>query len=531
MNNNLFTLLKYNFLNGFKLNKTKNNVKPTGDTAIKRVLLYSFIGVLIVFYVYGYFNMFYAQFKPISMQEYILPIFMLIAALVMFIYTIRLVESVLFKSKDYDMLSILPVSSATILSAKLIYIYIVNLFYDLIIMLPAGILYMINEGLSASFLVLLFIVIVFIPIVPIILASIISLVVGFFATKLKYTSLITSVLLIVFLSLFVLVPTVFMNGNALSMPGADIDGALQYYYPAYNVKNILGYYSGSDLLIFVFTNTILFLGFVVMVSKLYSYINQKLNEKLKAQKFVGKKYYAHSQYYVMLKKEIKKVFNTSVYLINSCFGMFLLLLLSLIIFFVNDLELVQILENGELSGYKASIIIIVFCAISAFSATTGSSISLEGKNMWLYKTLPVDAKSVLVSKVMANILIDLPFIIIASALFSIRFQLGLIVWLIVIASSLSFLLLSAVFGLIVNLKYPWFDFENEAYVVKRSLASMLSIFVPMIISIVVLAITLVLPFNQLLLFLTLSTFILLLSIIGINILFTWGVKAFNKLNI
>ena len=59
------------------------------------------------------------------------------------------------------------------------------------------------------------------------------------------------------------------------------------------------------------------------------------------------------------------------------------------------------------------IILGLFCSLSS---TTHSAISLEGKNYWIMKTLPVSPYLIFASKIMVNLTILLPTILIASVL-------------------------------------------------------------------------------------------------------------------
>lgn len=531
MKNNLLTLLKYKIINDFKLNKTKNNQKATGDTIRKRLGLYVLIGAVIVFYAWLYFEQFYADFKPVGLEQYILPIFMIITSLLVFVYSIRLTENVLFKSNDYEMLAALPIQPRTILSSKLIYILGINYFFSFLIMLTASIMFVNAEGLGIGYILLNVLFSFVIPIIPIVLGALISIAVGWIATKFKYTNFVTTVLIVFFLLAFLFMPTTIQDGAFASLPPSQIDTMLmQIYYPGYMFKEAILDMNILNILLYLAINILVFVGFVYLVGKLYKYINQKLNEKFKASKFKGKQYKTNNQFGAMLHKELKKIFTTPIYLMNACFGLFILLGLSVFVFVTSDTGITQILNVPEVLPYRDSIIIVVLSIICAMSSTTGSSVSLEGKNLWIYKSMPVDIKQVLKSKICANLVIALPVIVIAATLISFKFNLSLGVYVLCMFLPLLFLIATALFGLLVNLKYPVFDFENEVYVVKRSLSSMLSVMVPMAVSLLLVVLPVALPINNIMGYLALSLLLCIINILMYTMVLTWGVKRFAKLD-
>lgn len=534
MNNSLLTLLKYKFINDFKLNKTgkfgkdKKN-KPSGDTIKKRLYLYVVVGAIIIFYAWIYFQQMYEGLKPLEMQNYILPIFMIAVAFIVFIYSIRLTENVLFKSKDYEMLSALPIKPKSILSSKLIYILSINYFFAFLIMLPTSILFMTKESLSLIYVIFTIIITIFIPVIPIVSGALLSILIGYIATKFKFTNLITTVILLLLLLSIVFVPATMATDFLNTINVEQMDTLLKFYYPAYMVKNILQDTNILELAIYIGANLLIFIAFVTSVSKLYNYINQKLKETFKANKFTGKEYRNNTAFNAMLFKEIKKVLTTPMYLINNCFGFILILALSVITFFASSEYIYTSLIQVDMMEYKHLFITAIMIYTVSLSCTTGSSISLEGKNFWIYKTMPVKPVDVLISKLSTNILLGLPVIVIATSLFSIKLNFSLLEYILCMIVPIMVLIGTALAGLLINLKYPIFEFENDVYVIKRSLSSMLSIFIPLIFSILVASVTLALPLMIMNKLLILAFVVGIIDLIMYRILLTWGVKRFNTL--
>lgn len=116
----------------------------------------------------------------------------------------------------------------------------------------------------------------------------------------------------------------------------------------------------------------------------------------------------------------------------------------------------------------------VFSGIFCMMTTTATSISMEGKNWWILKSLPLSPKSVLNAKILMNLLLMLPFYLISEVLlipalkpetFFDGFFLCLIPAVII--------LFSCVYGIAVNLHFPVLNWENEITIVKQSISAIL----------------------------------------------------------
>jgi len=115
----------------------------------------------------------------------------------------------------------------------------------------------------------------------------------------------------------------------------------------------------------------------------------------------------------------------------------------------------------------------------AFLATTNnlsaSLISLEGKYLWLAKSLPVSAKTILDSKLLTHMLTTaIPVFIASSLLATLATSISEIALIFILP--LSFTLFMGIFGLALNLTYPKLEWLNEIIVVKQGLSAMIAIF-------------------------------------------------------
>ena len=114
------------------------------------------------------------------------------------------------------------------------------------------------------------------------------------------------------------------------------------------------------------------------------------------------------------------------------------------------------------------------------SSTTNSSISLEGKSLWIIKMLPVSTSKIFASKIMVNLTVLLPTAIIVCTFFGIYLKLSLVNFIFTYLISFAYSIFTSVLGLLLNLLFPKFDYDNEVRVIKQSLAVFLSILIGII---------------------------------------------------
>ena len=117
--------------------------------------------------------------------------------------------------------------------------------------------------------------------------------------------------------------------------------------------------------------------------------------------------------------------------------------------------------------------------MSMMTSITSSMIYLEGRSFNILKSLPVSAVRIILGKVLAAMVVMVPIFLIGDLMMFIRFSFNF--WQILMILIMSFVMpmISEVIGIIVNLKYPKMDAEDDVEVVKQSMSSMIAVFVGM----------------------------------------------------
>ena len=183
-------------------------------------------------------------------------------------------------------------------------------------------------------------------------------------------------------------------------------------------------------------------------------------------------------------KEIKRYFSSPTYMFNSSFGLLLVLVLTIGICLRGPSIMNSLLQGYQLKTDTLSLPILFYGLIffgTAMTSISSSSISLEGKTINITKSLPIKETTILNSKILMCLVIEIPFILLSELIFDIVNKPSLFYIIVSLILPLVIITLNANIGLLVNLKYPKLNASNDTEVVKQSMSSMISVFTGMMI--------------------------------------------------
>lgn len=412
----------------------------------------------------------------------VLPGFLMaVTCLITLITTIYKVKGTLFGFKDYDLVMSLPVKTSSVVASRVLLLYIINIYFTIIIMIPGIIVYGYLAHPNISFYILTILSVFFIPLIPIILASVIGVVLAAVSSRFKYKNAINTVLSILFF-MFLMVALLFIqNEQQLAQIGTMLRDQMNQMYPLAELYlqgitegNVIAYIG------FIAISVVAFIAFAVIVGKLFRKLNSGIMAQRISSKYEFKEVNQVSSLKALYKKELKRYFSTSIYVMNTSFGLIFLILGSIIMFFVQPEQIKLILETKEALTVIQQTLPFGIALMVAMASTTSSSISLEGKNLWIIKSAPIKASDWFLSKILVNLTLTVPTVLIGGILLGIQFKLNAVQMLLNILLPLSYSYFTAVFGLFINLKFPVFDWTNETVVVKQSAASMIGVLSPMV---------------------------------------------------
>ena len=106
---------------------------------------------------------------------------------------------------------------------------------------------------------------------------------------------------------------------------------------------------------------------------------------------------------------------------------------------------------------------------------TASALSMEGKNWWIVKSLPVDGEGILNAKILFDLCVWAPFYAVAEIALLFTFKTTVAGRVILLLVPAAYIVFSAVWGMFCNVHFPKFHWENATEAVKQSAAAGLGI--------------------------------------------------------
>lgn len=524
----LFTLLKVDLVRTLSLNKLKLSKSIYKNIGIFIVAL--FIATSLISSIAGYTYLGVNFLSKYGLEQFLLPIIYFICGFTTFYTTIYKAKAYLFSCEDN--LFAMPVKSSTILTSRVITLLVFNSIATTLICIPSFITYGIMLKLGLSYYIYAFLGYLFMPIVPTILGAIFGYMIAYFTSKVNNKKMFETiftfavVLLIMYASFNIQTLAMkFVNNVELINKMLNNVGFLLNSF----MKMVVNY-SIKDTLIYIGTNILSVFLFIGIFNISYMKILQKLKVEGTKNKYIEKEHENKGTLSTLISKEIRMYFSIPVYIFNTAFGGVLLLFASISTMFYDKDSLFKMMEvePGTLPINVLVLGITVF--MIAASNTTACSISIEGKNFWILKTMPIDVMKIFLSKIILNLLVAIPMTVISIILFAISFKLTIMQVISTIMMAVIFSLACSMFGIIANLKFPRLDFVSYTQVVKQSFSTFVGIIVPIVL--VFASSAAYFALNMSIDKYLLIIFALLLGIIMVqyNILKKWGIKKFNEIN-
>lgn len=380
-------------------------------------------------------------------------------------------QGYLFQYKDFDLLGTLPISQKVIVAAKLTMMLVFVYLFAMIMVLPTyGVWwYFTNPSILQLFLFIPMYLVTPIPLM--LLGSFIS----YWIRKLTQRFIRANVLQTIFSVLFIISFALFSYGMNRWVPPSvldwfeSIDVFGDWFVDAITNLALLPFFGLMGI------HGLIVFGFIWFMSKPLLSMNQQrtLAPKIEHKKIPLK---TRSVYRHLLVKEWHRFIGTSIYFINTGFGLVMLLAATLVALFfpilVSDL-------NRTLTLIGIHPIWLIF-AVIGFSLSTvytpAVSLSLEGKNLAILKTLPIPALTIFKAKIGFNLWLTLPGVLLTTLIALSIFSLTWIEAMLALVMLMLLAILLSIFFLYLNLFFPRFDYHHEVEVVKQSLAALLAVF-------------------------------------------------------
>ncbi len=464
--------------------------------------------------------------KMYHCMELLPAIMMSVTCMITLITTVFKIKGIIFGFRDYDLVMSLPISTGAVVISRLLLLYILNFLFVIIMIIPMMIAYGILVRPGILFYLIGTITMFFIPLVPIVIASLLGVAIAYAASKFKHSNLFNILFLVVFLILIMIFSfRINNNGQALVEMSKELTARINVMYPLAGMyTDAVIQYNILALLSFLSISAAAFLLYAVVVKAVFQKINTIImtgnyhsNYKLEGLK-------VSTPFRALYRKELKRFFGSALYCVNTGVGIVMLTLGAVALIFVDPYKAI-----GDTKTVNTIInmtpLYISFCMI--MTCTTMVSISLEGKNLWIMKSLPITPKLIYLSKIALNLTIAAPAVI-DVIIIGIALKMGFMKILLLLLLTVACTVFTAFYGLLINLLLPNFSWTSETVVIKNSAATMVTVFSSMVYVAILFIFIMVLP-TITAAYLCYFLLTAVLDILLFTVLMTYGKKRYNFL--
>ena len=471
-----------------------------------------------------------------NMDIVLLTLFILYTSLMTLIEGVYKSGSLMFNCKDDNLLLSLPIKKSTVLLVRILKFYAFEMLYNSVFLIPAIIIYAIYNNVGLAYYLVSFVALLLLPIVPVLLSCIIGGAISAYSSRFKLKSF--AEIVVTTLSLLAIF---YVSLNLNTALGSIVTKAsnintmvINLYYPAGGYIRLVENFNLLYFLLYIIINMGISLLIVGAFSKIYFKINSKIKIiKTKSRK-KDYKIITRRPINSLIKKEFNRFIYSPVYVTNSGFGL-VLFIIACIMISINYSSIDELLAMKDINipidqikTYMPVILFGLICFTALMTSITSSMISLEGRAFNILKSFPIKPIKIIISKILTAMIIMMPFIVIGDIIVIITFKFDLFETFIILLTSIVLPFIAETIGILVNLKYPRLDAENDTQVVKQSISSMISVFIGMILSAITIFVLVQCAINGISPIIILSSGITVYTIIGLGLLYylvsTYGLK-------
>ena len=436
-----------------------------------------------------------------------------IANFVTFLFSIFLIPSVFYFSKDSETLLSLPIKPQTILASKFTVCLIYEYIFSLAVAIPLLVAYVHNVDVTPLFYIFAVIVVLTLPVYPLILSSIISMLVmrfvPFFKNRDRFNYFMNSE------SMQNIEPqqliSILMDGNN------SLINMLSLIFPGvpYAAKALYN----ADILSFIINIVItiaavacfLFIGKMVYFKGAIGFNETGSNRKKLSDKEFDKTTHQKNKVQTYMMKEFKLLIRTPVYFLNCIGTSAIMPIVFIIIYFTSasDIDL-SALSGFSFEGFLPYAVLIglaggiLFANMNLISAT---AISREGSNVMFMKYIPMEFKQQIHAKTNCGIIVSLIFP-----------YLPIYYYIVCFLASIITTLLGNYAGILVDMAHPKLVWEQEAAAVKQNMTAMIAMMGGMALCGLMVFAVFMLPFDDITMTTTLVTVVCIALTLVLRIL-------------
>ena len=526
------TLLKKQLTEIFKsyfVDSKKNKARSRASTVLYFVL-FAFLMLFISCSIFGALGFALTPVVTLGFGWLYYAVIGLIAVLFGVFGSVFSTYSGLYLARDNDQILSMPIPVRAIMISRLLGVYLMGLLYSATVILPTVVIRFVICGTNTKEIAGAVLFTVLISLFVLALSCIFGYLVAKVSLKLKNKSFIVVIFALLFFAAYYYV---YFNANRFL---SGLIKNIEHYGDtlkdkAYFVYIIGAAAEGKVLPLVIVSAVVLAVLFVTLFVISRSFIKIATGTaSVSKVKYKAKRQGEKSQLGALFSKELKRFTSSPNYMLNCALGTVFMVAAGIFIL-IKCADVRKILEGF---AYGDLITVGVCAAMSlmiSMNDTATPSVSLEGKTLWQLRSLPVDTKTVLKSKYLLEMCINIIPSIFLVICICIALKTDVITGVLLVLFTLADVLFYGFFDLYCGLHKVNLNWTNEVIPIKQGVNVLIALFGGFGITI-----ALALPFLAIGAFIGAKIYIAVMAVLLFAIsalLYRWinnkGVKIFEKL--
>ena len=477
-------LIRLQLLEFFPFSAVKNTSDEAARKRARRKLTSTFVTFLACVYMSGVYSMGMLKGGLDGTNYTLAPALMLVAGSVLgAITTLTKAGPVMFSSASLDPLLSLPLSRRTVVLSRVFSLYFEELLINAGMLLTAGVCcQIVIRDLPGTFWPVLILMVFLSPLIPMGVGGLVGLFVAMLTARMKKKSLFTTVISMAFV-----VGVMFLSFNAGTMftDMADIAGSLQNrVYGLYPPARLFVAALRGDViscLLFAAISLALTVLLCLAAVKGFVFFYGAINATASSKAFRMGRQKRSGLLLTLCKKELRQKYNTPIWAMNTDMGTLMATILTVALIVAGKAPVVEVLDQVFGRGQQAGLLFgLIIASAQCLSLSASAAVSMEGKGLWLIKSLPIQADTWLRSKLLVSILPPVIGGLICGLALTIAWKLPAWNALLILGLCVLVAWAFSVVELALGLHFARFDWENPAEVVKQGGGVMLSMLVTLV---------------------------------------------------
>lgn len=394
-------------------------------------------------------------------------------------------SGLLLSDTNIDSMLALPIPLRTLILSKLTVLFMVEVALTVALLLPMMVLFGLTADMGFPFyLIVLGITIIF-PVIPGLLGTMIGTQIYRIlkSSSARIARLKAAAAILVLFAFMIFMFCKFPDIAAGNFGDVISTSTFTLYADQY-IHRLL---NGDYLLIGLYFGGVFLIGVILLYGLIKIFRNWYSNDAIQGSKsqpvdWNKQTTEQHSPVSALLERERTRYFSLPVYLTNTACGLLFAAVFVLLVVLMSDKITPYIYQLAEyfqvpFADYDV-LFIYAFSILTTISCTTYVSISIEGKQIEILKSLPIAAKCLFRVKLLHHLSISVPTIFVLNTIMALYLQWPFPKVMLGYAFPLLCSVLIGMIGYILNLVFPNFEWENVTHIIKQSLPAILLVCSP-----------------------------------------------------